>query len=359
MTQTAGRLSLLYVVSILLVAVPKEAEATNPKFWIKSSQLVFSIKAPEVGAVSDIAVDSAGNIHVVDRDSSTIKVYTREANFIREIGKEGSKSERMIQPAGIAVGKNGSIYVADWGDESTAGRILVYDVGTGKLVTEIMVSLPSEEHIRQVRHFRANERPKVTGPALEEGKKIRVRDVAVDREGRIYAVDYAYDRLLSYSKGGSYSFEIGTSGNVPGGLNRPTCVEVSENGEIHVCNTFSGRIEVFDQDGRFVRKYGDNKSFVGGLALPTSIAFDDRDYSIVTDSGGNNIQCFGPREGNPDRWEHKYFLGNDEARMDPMRPPRPLVDWPPPTGIAFDKGTGNVMFGFGGDKGFMVRRLGE
>ena len=60
-----------------------------------------------------MAVDSAGNVYVIDGDNSRIQKFDSSGNFITKWGEFGSGDGQLNRPNGIAVGSSGDIYVID------------------------------------------------------------------------------------------------------------------------------------------------------------------------------------------------------------------------------------------------------
>lgn len=79
----------------------------------------------------------------------------------------------------------------------------------------------------------------------------RVRGVAVDSQGNIYAVDMSNRRVQVFNQRGKYLKTIGRKGQGPGGFQQPYKILIDENtGNIYVSD--GPKIKVFDQEGQFV-----------------------------------------------------------------------------------------------------------
>ena len=62
---------------------------------------------------TNIAVDAAGNIYVVDTGNFRVQVFDAEGNFKRAFGKLGDTPGSLARPKGIGLDAEGHIYVAD------------------------------------------------------------------------------------------------------------------------------------------------------------------------------------------------------------------------------------------------------
>ena len=78
-------------------------------------------------------------------------------------------------------------------------------------------------------------------------------DVAFAKNGHIFITDgYGNARVLAYSADGKRLHQWGTAGNGPGEFNLPHALQIAEDGTIYVADRENGRIELFDQHGRYL-----------------------------------------------------------------------------------------------------------
>jgi hypothetical protein len=95
--------------------------------------------------------------------------------------------------------------------------------------------------------------------------------VAVDPSGNSYVVDRDNDTITVWDEDGSFIQRIGTRGSGQGQLNNPNDIAVTED-EIYVVEESNHRIQVFDKNGTFLRKWGQHGSNNGDFHHPYSIA---------------------------------------------------------------------------------------
>lgn len=123
-----------------------------------------------------LAIDSEDNIYVVDAGNRRVQIFDSQANFIKSFPIKGWGIEIAVEPGGE------KIYVLT-GQHRTGGQKVNVYQPDGKLVTEINVG---------------------------EG----TTDIDVDSTGKIYALDFVYDRVKIFDATGR---ELGSFSTLPSG----------------------------------------------------------------------------------------------------------------------------------------------
>ena len=161
-----------------------------------------------------------GNIYVVDMGNHKIKGFTGSLSPLGSLGGSasgyGAGDYQFSGPAGIAIDKDGYIYVADSGNH----RVQKYD-SSGVYQYTIGITGTCD--------WASNA---LCGP----------RGVATDMLSRVYIVDTYNNRVQVFSSTGVYLTTINTS---DGNWNYLTGVAVAPNGTVYVTETFRHRIQVF------------------------------------------------------------------------------------------------------------------
>ena len=175
-----------------------------------------------LGRPGGIAVDSQLNrLYVVDVKKDKIIVFDAKTfEFRNEIGTSSTAGKRekgkFNGPTNIAVGKDGTLYIADTGNQ----RIQVLD-----------------SNGRFLRAFGAQgDRP---------GEFIRPKGVAVDSEGHIYVADAEFNNFQILTKDGQPLLAVGTLGPRAGEFALVAVIHVAANDRIYTSEMFHGRIQVF------------------------------------------------------------------------------------------------------------------
>ncbi|MDP2182335.1 MAG: hypothetical protein Q8K99_07180 [Actinomycetota bacterium] len=115
----------------------------------------------------------------------------------------------------------------------------------------------------------------INGPGRGEKPDFdRPLGVAFGSGGRIYVVDTGNNRVCVFSKGGRFLFEFGGFGVAKplpgaketwteGSMNFPIGIDVDSDGDVYVANFRNDQIDVYDEDGKWLRRFPDPKLSVG------------------------------------------------------------------------------------------------
>lgn len=219
-----------------------------------------------------LALDSAGDVYVVDNNNSTlsrVQKFTANGAFITKFGSIGSGTGQFY-PWGVVAASPSEIYVVD-------------------------------EFNKQVERFTLTVPPSTyswveawgSGAAVP-GQLITPRGVAVDSGGNVYVASVGNDVIQKFTSGGVYLATIGSEGNGDGELNQPYDVTVGPDGTVYVADTVNHRVQRFNAAGGFMAKWGGAGAGPGQFVHPYAVATDPAGNVYVADSGNDRIQKFSP-----------------------------------------------------------------
>lgn len=104
-------------------------------------------------------------------------------------------------------------------------------------------------------------------------------------KGRIFVTDTVKRGIMMFDVPGKEFKMIGSEG--PGALRKPIGIDISKDGEIYTADNTAKRVVVFDQEGNFLRAFGDRQS----LNRPSGVAVSpDGTKAYVVDTGGVDTQ---------------------------------------------------------------------
>ena len=237
-----------------------------------------------------VAVSSNGDIVVADSRNHRLQVFSCDGTFVRSIGCKGGEVGEFQFPMGVAVDPEGNIAVADWGNN----RIQIFDAdgqfrrsigglgdGDGEFGHPAGVAWNEEGTVLVVADCQ-NDRVQVFEREGVFRHSIRLPRYA---EGAGQVVAEEEDLLLQFSQ------LTPPSSSGPCKLEGPMGIAVDTSGNIVVADK-NDRVQVFRQDGTFVRAVGGTGSSRGQLHGPGGVAVDRAGNIVVADCKNRRVQIF-------------------------------------------------------------------
>ncbi|HYA16783.1 MAG TPA: peptidyl-alpha-hydroxyglycine alpha-amidating lyase family protein [Bryobacteraceae bacterium] len=218
----------------------------------KSGKLLRSFGAGLFLQPHGIAVDREGNVWVTDDQGAPGKghqvfKFSPEGKVLLTLGKAGVAGNEpgiFNQPTDVAIAPNGDIFVAD-------GHVEVKTKPNGELYVE-------------------------NGPGPNPNA-----------------------RISKFSKDGKFITSWGVKGSKPGQLDGPHGLAFDSRGRLFVADRTNSRIEIFDQNGRFLAEW---KQF----SRPSGIFIDANDRLYATDSESMDDPGYGHNPG----WKRGIRVGS-------------------------------------------------
>ena len=221
----------------------------------------------------------------------------------------------FVFPHGIALDKDGNVYVADADGKNGKGHVVVKFSPDGKVLMTV-------GHLGM--------------PGDAPGYFYRPSAVTIAPDGTIFVADgHGGDsnaRVVKLAPDDKVLLTWGSKGTGPGQFNEPHGIALDSAGRVFVADRVNARIQIFDQDGKFLAEW---KQF----GRPSAVFVDKDDTIYVADSQTENPGCTpdpgcrrGIRIGNAKDGAVKYFIPR----------PNPDTDKSGGEGVAAD-GAGNVF----------------
>lgn len=202
-----------------------------------------------------------GKLYVADTGTDTVFIIDEKSKEVSYIGN--NPVGRLVAPVAIAFDSNGTVYVSD----ARQKRVQGYNKVDGKLKFVLGSRLDFVHP---------------TGIAIDKNLN---RLYVVDTKGHCFkAFDIATKKLL---------FTIGERGRGDAQFNFPTNVAVDQrNGNIVIVDTQNFRVQIFDKEGKFIRRFGKIGDRPGMFARPKGVGIDTEGHIYVSDAAFNNVQVF-------------------------------------------------------------------
>lgn len=126
------------------------------------------------------------------------------------------------EPWDIAIGKDGSVYVADtWNHR-------------------VQKFTADGSFIKMWGSFGQGEQPDAFwGP----------RGLAVDSQGRVFVVDTGNKRVVVFNPDGTYVMQFGSAGLLPGQMDEPVGIAIDAKENVYITDTWNQRVQVFSPSG--------------------------------------------------------------------------------------------------------------
>ena len=212
-----------------------------------------------------VAVDHDGNIILTVSDTNhCVQKFTSTGNFIKEVGKKGTKAMEFNVPTGIAVHTlNKKIYIAD------------------QLNHRIQILNPDLT-------FSSSFGSAGSG----NGQFCFPWGVAIDSTGSVYVADSDNNRIQVFTAEGQYLRQFGVRGSRRGYLNDPVGICIDSENAVYVVERCNRRVSVFTCEGEFLMLFGMEGTEPGQFDCPSGIAVDKYGVVYVCDTGNDRLQLF-------------------------------------------------------------------
>lgn len=223
----------------------------------------------EFKSPTGIAVDKDGHIYVGDTDNHSIQKFDKTGKFLARWGDEPDSAEgKFYYPRGIATSPDGDVYVADSGNN----RIQKFD--------------PEGNIINAWGKFGFAWR------GAEAGKFDVPWGLTTDSQGNLFVSDTSNARVQKFLPDGTPTLKWGRDGGYDGAFFYPRGLAVDFVGNIYVADEGNHRIQKFDPRGNFLMKWGKEGNAPGQFKSPWGVACDALGYIYVVDSGNHRVQKF-------------------------------------------------------------------
>jgi streptogramin lyase len=220
--------------------------------------------AAAMGASSDVAFDSKGHLYVLSRGAKPLTEFDENGKFIRAFG-----DGLFTRSHGLRIDKDGNIWTTDVGAHtvmklSPKGDVLLTLGTKGK----------------------AGEWNEAAGTRLFN----EPNDIAIAANGDIFITQghtpgagKGDPRVLKFDKNGTFIKTWGGKGTEPGKFDVAHGIAIDAKGWLWVTDRENQRIQIFDQDGKYIREV----KFAG---LPCALDIGKQNIFMVNGFAGQLLK---------------------------------------------------------------------
>jgi NHL repeat len=137
--------------------------------------------------------------------------------------------------------------------------------------------------------------------------------LTIDKDGNLWMADNGQHQVMKLDQTGKVLMTLGKKGVAGAGndeFDAPTEVAIAPNGDVFVADGHTGggtavgnaRVMKFDKNGTFIKSWGKKGIGAGEFDAPHTLAFDSRGRLFVGDRQNNRIQIFDQEGRFLDQW---------------------------------------------------------
>jgi DNA-binding beta-propeller fold protein YncE len=203
------------------------------------------------------SVPELNKFFVSDIGKAAVVVFDLAGHAMRTL-EVPDDAPQLRLPLSVAVDSAGSIYVL----ERRSASVLVFD--------------KREKYQRTI--------------GLKAVSVSNPTSMAIDKKNSLlYIADAASRKIIVTDLNGVY---IRSIGETAGQFSLPVAMALNSKGQLIVADAFSANIQIFDQAGSFVSKFGERGDSPGSFQLIKSLAVDSSDNIYIVDGRAHNISIF-------------------------------------------------------------------
>jgi DNA-binding beta-propeller fold protein YncE len=130
----------------------------------------------------------------------------------------------------------------------------------------------------------------------EDKRKVKINNVTLDKEGNIYLVSADEGRIYVYDENRKFIFKFGEKGGSSGKLSQPKAIGIDEPaGRMYVVDYMRHAVNVYNDEGEYLFEFGGLGWGEGWFQFPIDLSVDDAGRVLVADFFNKRVQIFKTR----------------------------------------------------------------
>jgi len=309
-------IKIFFIIYLIVLILPRENTFAED-IQQKSEEYFFRRSWGDEGShvyPSDLAISPDGIlIYAADPKYHRVLIIDRLNRTYQTFGENGTSEGKFINPNGIAIDKEGSVYVADYGN-FTVQKFS----SNGQFIKQFVNPLPGdywgphgiavdsdltiyvvdwrEPMIGNPRMLKISQNGSLLGQlesCCDADYTFQMANALdIDSYGNIYLTDSQTDRILKYTNNFTYITQWGTQGSEEGQVWKPKGIDVDQNGRVYIADTNNHRVQIFNDNGVYFNKFGSFGTLPSQFSSPRGIDVDLNGNIYVADSENARIQKF-------------------------------------------------------------------
>jgi DNA-binding beta-propeller fold protein YncE len=221
----------------------------------------FEVANSDIGPLSSprgLAVDGEGSLYVADLGNNRVVKFSRDGQVANAWGKKGGAAGEFNEPSGVAVDNQGNLFVADaWN-----GRIQKFSSKC--------------EYLGEI--------------SAKAGNFYSPRNIALDSQGLLYVADTGNSCVKKFDSEANLLKRWGEYGNGHDRFRETFGIFVDKDRQVYVGDAGNQRIKIFTADGKYLREIR-VKGWQEGVGWPM-MAVDSRGTVYAVDGQHHKIWIY-------------------------------------------------------------------
>ena len=237
---------------------------------------------------------------VADTDNNRLQSFDSTGRFLSEVGSLGQSPGQFSRPIGMAFDPAGNMWVADSGNN----RVQKFAPG----MKNVLAIIPDNPR-----------------PSSLAGEFNTPWGVACDATGTVYVADTENHRIQRFAKDGTPIGSFGTMGNGNDQFYKPTDIMIDRAGALFIVDSGNNRIKKHDAQGTYITEWGKIGSLAREFNNPQQITQGPDGTIYIADTNNNRVQKYRPRKS--------PLFQQDQNVQIPVKPRAPGETTGPVTGM--------------------------